>query len=113
SRGAQSGEADRQAVWLAANGLEPRLSPFDPFATFDEITRLVPGYTLDRLNLLGGNDVRTEIGASPTSAPPAPGHVAPAHDGLFTSGTLGRYSGALKGIKEHQEQEALAESAAD
>ncbi|MGH9591380.1 MAG: molybdopterin-dependent oxidoreductase, partial [Terracidiphilus sp.] len=27
SRGAQSGEADRQAVWLAANGLEPRLSP--------------------------------------------------------------------------------------
>ena len=113
SRGAQSGEADRQAVWLAANGLEPRLSPFDPFAVFDEITRLVPGYALDRLNLLSGNDVRAEIGASPTSAPPAPGHIAPAHDGLFTSGTLGRYSNDLKGIKDHQEQEALAESAAD
>jgi NADH-quinone oxidoreductase subunit G len=113
SRGAQSGEADRQAVWLAANGLEPRLSPFDPFAAFDEITRIVPGYTLDRLNLLSGNDVRTEIGASPKSAPPQPGHIAPAHDGLFTSGTLGRYSTDLEGIREHQEQERLAESAAD
>ena len=113
SRGAQSGEADRQAVWLAANGLEPRLSPFDPFAAFDEITRLVPGYALDRLNLLSGNDVRIEIGASPESTPSAPAHIAPAHDGLFTSGTLGRYSKSLEEIKEHQEQEALAESAAD
>ncbi|HEV2134098.1 MAG TPA: molybdopterin-dependent oxidoreductase [Terracidiphilus sp.] len=113
SRGAQSGEADRQAVWLAANGLEPRLSPFDPFAAFDEITRLVPGYALDRLSLLSGNDVRTEIGASPKSAPLAPGHIAPAHDGLFTSGTLGRYSKSLEGIREHQEHEALAESTAD
>ena len=30
SRGAESGEADRHAVWLTANNLEPRLSPFDP-----------------------------------------------------------------------------------
>ena len=45
SRGAQAGEADRHAVWLEANGLEPRLSPFDPLAALDEIERLVPGYT--------------------------------------------------------------------
>ena len=45
SRGAQSGEADRHAVWLAANNLEPKLSPFDPLAVLDEIQRLVPGYT--------------------------------------------------------------------
>jgi NADH-quinone oxidoreductase subunit G len=51
SRGAQAGEADRHAVWLAANNLEPKLSPFDPLAVLDEIERLVPGYTLDRLNL--------------------------------------------------------------
>jgi len=31
SRGAQSGEADRHAVWLSANNLETRLSPFDPW----------------------------------------------------------------------------------
>ncbi|HEX8712640.1 MAG TPA: molybdopterin-dependent oxidoreductase [Terracidiphilus sp.] len=113
SRGAQSGEADRQAVWLAARGLEPRLSPFDPFAAFDEITRLVPGYALDRLNLLSGNDVRTEIGAATKSTSSAPGDVIATHDGLFTSGTLGRYSKALGEIQEHQEQEALAGSAAD
>ena len=54
SRGAQSGEADRHAVWLASNNLEPRLSPFDPLAVLDEIERLVPGYQLDRINLFGG-----------------------------------------------------------
>ena len=48
SRGAQAGEADRHAVWLAANDLEPKLSPFDPLAVLDEIERLVPGYKLDR-----------------------------------------------------------------
>ena len=114
SRGAQSGEADRHSVWLAANNLEPKLSPFDPLAVLDEIERLVPGYTLDRLNLFGGNDVRTEPGFVPVSAiadaPPA--SVAPAHDGLFTSGTLGRYSPALKELELHQAAE-LHESAAD
>ena len=48
SRGAQSGEADRHAVWLSAHGLEPKLSPFDPLAVLDEIERLVPAYKLDR-----------------------------------------------------------------
>ncbi len=68
SRGAQSGEADRHAVWLAANNLEPKLSPFDPLAVLDEIARLVPGYALDRINLFGGNDVPTEPGFVPVSA---------------------------------------------
>jgi NADH-quinone oxidoreductase subunit G len=116
SRGAQAGEADRHAVWLAANGLEPKLSPFDPLAVLDEIERLVPGYRLDRLNLFGGNDVPTEPGATPgfvpVSALAGPDLVAPAHDGLFTSGTLGRYSSALKELGRHQAP-ALAETAAD
>jgi NADH-quinone oxidoreductase subunit G len=114
SRGAQSGEADRHAVWLAANNLEPKLSPFDPMAVFDEIVRLVPGYTVDRINLFGGNDVRTEPGLVPVSAlikaPPA--LVVPAHDGLFTSGTLGEYSSALKELERHQAHE-LAEAATE
>ncbi|HMD76311.1 MAG TPA: NADH-quinone oxidoreductase subunit NuoG [Terracidiphilus sp.] len=104
SRGAQAGEADRHAVWLAANNLEPRLSPFDPLAVLDEIERLVPGYTLDRINLFGGNDVRTEPGFVPVAAltETAPALVVPAHDALFTSGTLGRYSPALKELAKHQ-----------
>jgi len=114
SRGAQSGEADRHSVWLAANNLEPKLSPFDSLATLDEIARLVPGYALDRLNLFGGNDVRTEPGLVPVSAltETTQALVAPAHDGLFTSGTIGHYSPALNELKQHQTHE-LAESAAD
>jgi len=102
SRGAQAGEADRHSVWLAANNLEPKLSPFDPLAILDEIERLVPGYRLDRINLLIGNDVRTEPGFVSISDLTGPDLVAPARDGLFTSGTLGRYSPALKELKEHQ-----------
>jgi len=121
SRGAQAGEADRHAVWLEANGLEPKLSPFDPLALLDEIERLVPGYTLDRINLFAGNDVHTKLEARPGSVPPdfvsigaltSPDLIVPAHDALFTSGTLGHYSAALKQLTQHQTKE-LAETAAD
>src|SRR5246127_3010170 len=64
TRGAQSGEADRHSVWLTANNLEPRLSPFDPYAILDEIQRLVPGYNLMRLQLLSGNDQHLQPAAT-------------------------------------------------
>jgi len=105
SRGAQAGEADRHAVWLAANNLEPRLSPFDPLAVLDEIARLVPGYVLDRVNLFGGNAVASDLSASPSFVPVSSLTVAPAHDTLFTSGTLGRYSAALGELEKHQAHE--------
>ncbi len=115
SRGAQAGEADRHAVWLEANGLEPRLSPFDPFAVLDEIERLVPGYKLDRMNLMTGNDVRTEVAPTqPATASAIGGEdlIVPAHDTLFTSSTLGRYCSGLNEIEAHQTREH-AEAAAD
>ena len=114
SRGAQAGEADRHAVWLSANGLEPKLSPFDPLALLDEIERLVPAYKLDRLNLFGGNDVQTEPGFVPASTLTSnrPNPIKPAHNGLFTSGTLGRYSNGLKDLEQHQAAE-IATTAAD
>jgi NADH-quinone oxidoreductase subunit G len=108
SRGAQAGEADRHAVWLAANDLEPKLSPFDPLALLDEIARLVPGYAQansGRVNLLAGNDVPTEPGLTPALAGPVSrgqGRIAPAHDGLFTSGGLGEHCPALRELKAHQ-----------
>jgi NADH-quinone oxidoreductase subunit G len=107
SRGAQAGEADRHAVWLAANNLEWKLSPFDPLAVLDEIERLVPSYKLDRTNLFSGNDVQTEAGFVPVSALTAPNLsgpdlVVPAHDGLFTSATLGRFSPALQKLEQYQ-----------
>ena len=73
----------------------------------DEIARLVPGYapkqaSLDRVNLLSGNDLQTEPGFVPVGALTGRGDFAPAHDGLFTSGTLGEHSDSLKELKKHQ-----------
>jgi NADH-quinone oxidoreductase subunit G len=113
SRGVQSGEADRHAVWLAANGLEPKLSPFDPFAILDEIERVVPGYRFDRLNLLAGNDVHTEpVLPEAATLPARKDLVLPAQDSLFSSGTLGRYSSTLHQVMESHSSKA-AETAAD
>ena len=112
SRGAQSGEADRHAVWLEARGLEPKFSPLDPMAIFDEIQRLVPGYDVSRINLLAGNSEHTSMIKSGAGATHKPEAIVPAHDTLFTSGTLGRYSRALNSVIENRELKS-AEVAAD
>jgi NADH-quinone oxidoreductase subunit G len=113
SRGAQSGEADRHSVWLEAHGLEPKMSPFDPFAILDEIQRLVPGYDVSRANLLAGNDEHTTLAGRGLGAVQAPELVVPANDALFTSGTLGRYSRTLNSVMENHRQPAEADVAAD
>jgi NADH-quinone oxidoreductase subunit G len=101
TRGAQSGEADRHAVWLTDRNLEPKMSPYDPTAMLDEIQRLVPGYDVSRLNLLTGQDVHTQlvqiVGATGAGDPKL---VLPANDTLFTSGTLGRFSETLNTVYE-------------
>jgi len=105
SRGAQSGESDRHAVWLASHNLEPKMSPFDPIAMLDEIQRLVPGYDISRLGLLAGQDEHTQLvqitGATGTGHPEL---VMPSNDTLFTSGTLGRYSKTLNTVMERYQQ---------
>ncbi|MGH9565430.1 MAG: NADH-quinone oxidoreductase, partial [Candidatus Angelobacter sp.] len=103
TRGAQSGEADRHSVWLAANNLQPRLSPFDPMAILDEIQRLVPGYEISRLNLLAGNEQHVTA-AEHGNAGPADAlvQIVPANDTLFTSGTMGRYSNTLNSVIENK-----------
>jgi NADH-quinone oxidoreductase subunit G len=114
SRGAQSGEADRHAVWLEANGLEPKMSPFDPIAILDEIQRLVPGYDVSRMNILAGNDQHTTLPGSGPGALHNPELIVPAQDSLFSSGTLGRYSRTLNSVIENRhKQPAEAEVAAD
>jgi NADH-quinone oxidoreductase subunit G len=119
TRGAQSGEADRHAVWLAANNLEPRLSPFDPFAILDEIQRLVPGYDkVLRLQLLSGNDQHLESAATLVQIEGATARkdlVLPSGDTLFTSGTLGHYSAMLLDLQENESRKlpVLNQTAAD
>jgi NADH-quinone oxidoreductase subunit G len=107
SRGAQSGEADRHAVWLEAHGLEPKMSPFDPMAILDEVQRLVPGYDVSRINLLAGNDQHTSLAESAGTIQ-GPDLIVPSSDTLFTSGTLGRYSRALNSVIENRDRESAA-----
>src|SRR5579875_3321059 len=114
SRGAQMGEADRHAIFLSANNLEPKVSPFDPYAILDEIQRVVPGYDkLRRLQLLSGNDQHI--------TPAATGLVQiddtrkdlilPSRDTLFTSGSLTQHSPILQQINHHQQREIADELA--
>ena len=117
TRGAQSGEADRHAVWLSANNLDPKLSPFDPFAILDEIQRLVPAYDVPRLNLLTGNDEHLKsdlVQITPAATTGRRDLVLPANDALYTSGTLGRYSAKLdEVVHSHTILMKPAETAAD
>jgi NADH-quinone oxidoreductase subunit G len=113
TRGAQSGEADRHGVWLAAQNLEPKLSPFDPFAILDEIQRLVPGYQVSRMELLAGNDVHVQSSlVQIDAAPERHSLILPAEDTLYTSGTLGRYSTVLHSVMESRTTKPT-ETAAD
>jgi len=112
SRGVQSGEADRHAVWLEMQGLEPKLSPFDPTAILDEIQRLVPGYHVSRMNLLAGNSEHTTLANSGPGAAHKPETIILANETLFSSGTLGRYSRTLQSVIESHEVKP-AEVAAD
>jgi NADH-quinone oxidoreductase subunit G len=113
SRGAQSGEADRHYVWLKAQNLETRLSPFDPNAILDEIQRIVPGYQISRVNLLSGNEVGTHaLTGGHGGAAADQDLIRPSNDTLFTSGTLGRYSNALNSVVENR-RKAPAGVAAD
>jgi len=108
TRGAQSGEADRHSVWMTANNMEPKLSPFDPFAILDEIQRLIPGYDkLLRLQLLSGNDQHIAPAATGLVQITASRKdlVLPSADTLFTSGSLTRYSPMLQDVQRHQSTE--------
>ncbi len=112
SRGAQSGEADRHSVWLEAHGLEPKMSPFDPVATLDEIQRLVTGYDVSRVDLMAGNDQHTSLGVMGPGTKQRATEIVPAGNNLFTSGTLGRYSNTLNSVMENKDPEP-AEMPAD
>jgi NADH-quinone oxidoreductase subunit G len=111
TRGAQSGEADRHAVWLEAHNLEPKMTPFDPIAILDEIQRVVAGYDVSRIDLLAGSDQHIEIAHSGGGAIHKSELIIPANDDLFSSGTLGRYSRALNSVMENKSAES--EVAAD
>jgi len=87
-RAARNRRSGSPRVWLEANNLEPKMTPFDPMAILDEIQRVVAGYDISRVNLLAGNDQHIEIAASGPSAMQSPELIVPANDDLFSSERL-------------------------
>ena len=99
SRGVQSGEADRTAVYNAARGVATRTSPLDPTITLEEIAGTVPGYAASAMELATSVAQHTTlVQIDPASVPAHPELVSPVGNGLFASGTMGRYSAALKAV---------------
>ena len=100
SRGAQSGEVDRQAVWMQRQNLEPRLEPFDPNPVLDEIRRVVPGYRSMHIDLSIGRKAMAASEFVPSEGAGETQLIVPSHDDLFSSGTLGRYCRVLDDVME-------------
>ena len=96
SRGAQSGEVDRQAVWTERQDLEPRFAPFDPNAVMDEIQSVVPAYRSRHVDFSG----LTRLATLNRAAGAEEQLITSTKNDLFSSGSLGRYCSALKGVME-------------
>jgi NADH-quinone oxidoreductase subunit G len=80
-------------------------------AILDEMQRVVAGYDVSRVNLLAGNDQHLDIADSGTGVIHNSELIVPANDGLFRSGTLGRYSKTLNSVFENKSRDT--EVAAD
>jgi len=96
SRGAQSGEVDRQAVWTERQDLEPRLGPFDPNAVLDDIRSIVPAYRSRHVDFSGLRRLATLNLAARTGE----NLITRSKDDLFSSGSLTRYCSALTNVME-------------
>ena len=96
SRGAQCGEADRQAVWMSAQGANLRIASFDPDSVLREIQNLLPDYRAPHVNF--SHDVPCTPSAGETVQAAAP--IKPYRDDLFSSEPFGRYSANLNSVLE-------------
>ena len=96
SRGAQCGEADRQAVWMSAQGANLRITSFDPDSVLREIQNLLPDYRAPHVNF--SHDVPCTPSAGEIVQAAAP--IKPYGDDLFSSEAFGRYSANLNSVLE-------------
>jgi NADH-quinone oxidoreductase subunit G len=81
-------------------GAAATLGPWTPDAVFEEIRKTVRGYGVPMPVLATGGAAQTAAldGSIPVAS--HPGQVRSAHNGLFTSGTLGRYCKVLNSVVE-------------
>ena len=80
-------------------GVAAEMGPWTPAAVFEEIRRRVRGYDLPWPALAAGGAAQTNAGNGRIPLDRgAPAHSD--HNGLFASGTLGRYSKILNSVME-------------
>ena len=96
SRGAQCGEADRQAVWMSAQGANLRTTSFDPDSVLREIQNLLPDYRAPHVSF--SHDISCTPSAGETVQ--AAALIKPYGDDLFSSEAFGRYSANLNSVLE-------------
>lgn len=94
SRGAQCGEADRQAVWMSAQGANLRVTSFDPDSVLGEIQTLLPDYRAPHVSF------SHEIPSAASARDQAAALIKPYGDDLFSSEAFGRYSANLNSVLE-------------
>ena len=81
-------------------GVAAALGPWTPDAVFEEIRKNVRGYDLAVPVLATGGAVETMPVNGRVAVSGPPGSVRSDHNGLFRSGTLGRYSKVLNSVLE-------------
>jgi NADH-quinone oxidoreductase subunit G len=94
SRGAQCGEADREAVWMIAQGANLRVTSFDPDSVLREIQNLLPDYRAPHVSF------SREIPSTASEADRAAVLIKPYGNDLFSSETFGPYSANLNSVLE-------------
>jgi NADH-quinone oxidoreductase subunit G len=94
-------KTDLEIVGLIAKemGLAPRMGPWLPDTVYNEIRRTVKGYDIP-LAMVAVSAQQTIPVNGRVGAASRPDLVRSAHDNLFTSGTLGRYSKILSSVIE-------------
>ena len=96
SRGVQSGEVDRQAIWMRAQRANLRVSRDDPEVVLREIQRALPGYQGTPVTFHG-------ISASSEGSPFGVSELIRPYDyDLFSSPFYARYSSTLHSVLERR-----------
>ncbi|MBK9167431.1 MAG: NADH-quinone oxidoreductase subunit NuoG [Bryobacterales bacterium] len=81
-------------------GLAAQIGPWTPDKVFQEIRETVPGYNMPLPVIATGGAVQTAPVNGRIEVDARPDLVRSSRDGLFTSGTLGRYSKVLNSVVE-------------
>ena len=106
-------KSDLEIIGLIAKemGLAAAVGPWVPDTVYNEIRKTVKGYNIPLAMLAVQSQQTTPVNGR-VSVESRPDLIHSAHNGLFTSGTLGRYSKVLHTVMESRESRSAQEEMA-